>query len=123
MIRAAALSLALGALAAPVHSAEFGLVVGVDDYVYQTPLKGAANDARDIALAMQGRDMARVEVLLNQAASKEAVTAAWNSLLAEAQAGDTIIFTYAGHGAAEPDLNGDERTATYPNDDKDEAFL
>ncbi|MEO1613401.1 MAG: hypothetical protein AAFU55_13775, partial [Pseudomonadota bacterium] len=37
--------------------------------------------------------------------------------------GDTIIFTYAGHGAAEPDLNGDERTATYPNDDKDEAFL
>lgn len=110
-------------LAAPVQAAEFGLVVGIDDYVYQTPLKGAANDARDIALAMQGRDMARVEVLLNQAASKEAVTAAWESLLAEAQAGDTIIFTYAGHGAAEPDLNGDERTATYPDDDKDEAFL
>ncbi|MEL7464168.1 MAG: caspase family protein [Pseudomonadota bacterium] len=123
MIRFAPLLLAASALAAPVQAAEFGLVVGVDDYVYQTPLKGAANDARDIALAMQGRDMARVEVLLNQAATKEAVTAAWNGLLADAGAGDTIIFTYAGHGAAEPDLNGDERTATYPDDDKDEAFL
>lgn len=112
------------AISAPsLKAAEFGLVVGIDDYVYQTPLKGAANDARDIALAMQGRDMARVEVLLNQAASKAAITDAWKGLLAEAEAGDTIIFTYAGHGAAEPDLNGDERTATYPNDDKDEAFL
>lgn len=124
-MRGLVLAAALAALAPQLsaRAAEFGLVVGVDDYIYQRPLKGAANDARDIALAMQGRDMARVEVLLNQAASKAAVTAAWASLLAEAGAGDTIIFTYAGHGAAEPDLNGDEKTATYPDDVLDEAFL
>ena len=76
-MRRAATALCVAALtASPLAAAEYGLVVGVDDYIYQRPLKGAANDARDIALALQGRDMARVEVLLNQAASKAAVSAA-----------------------------------------------
>lgn len=121
--------LALGALAAgllaaaPLGAAEYGLVVGIDDYVFERPLKGAANDARDIARALQGRDPARLEVLLNQAASRAAVEAAWTSILAEAGEGDVIIFTYAGHGATEPDANGDERTAAHPDDRLDEVFL
>ena len=122
-MRSVLVGLSALALAAPAQAAEWGLVVGIDDYIYQRPLKGAANDARDIARAMQGRDMARVEVLLNQSASKQAVSEAWTSIVAEAAPGDTIIFTYAGHGAAEPDLNGDEKTAAYPDDVLDEAFL
>ena len=103
-------------------AASWGLVVGVDDYVYQRPLTGAVNDARDIARAMQSREMADVVVLLNQAATRSAIEAAWRDLLERAAPGDTIIFTYAGHGGQEPDLSGDEALSA-DGDGFDEAFL
>jgi Caspase domain len=40
--------------------------------------------------------------LLNDDARKDRIVAAWERLLAKAKAGDTIVFSYAGHGGQEP---------------------
>lgn len=102
-----ALAAALG-LASPASAARYALVVGVDDY--EPPinkLHGAVNDARDIADALGKTGTDRLVLLTDKQVTRAAVEAAWTGLLAEATAGDTLIFTYAGHGSQEPATEGD----------------
>lgn len=84
----------------PASAAElYGLVVGIDDYVgTANDLDGAANDAGDIAKSLTGASAKEVVRLINDDASKDRIVAAWEGLVAKAKAGDTIVFTYAGHG-------------------------
>jgi hypothetical protein len=104
-----ALALALGlAVATPACAARYALVIGIDDYQPPVPsLHGAVNDARDIAAALAKAGAARIVLLLDRQATKTAITSAWTSLLEEASPGDTLIFTYAGHGSQEPARPGD----------------
>ncbi len=44
--------------------------------------------------------------LINDDASKDGIVAAWEGLVAKAKAGDTIVFSYAGHGGQEPEPKG-----------------
>jgi len=99
-LSAALASLLFFAVAAPASAAElYGLVVGIDDYVgTANDLDGAANDAGDIAKSLTGAGAKEVVRLINDDVSKDRIVAAWEGLVAKAKAGDTIVFTYAGHG-------------------------
>lgn len=94
------------------------LVVGIDDYQHQKKLEGAVNDANLIVSALEDNGVKRTDIhlLKNQDASKEAIHTTWLEMLAKAQRGDTLIFSFAGHGGQEKDLNGDEE------DGNDEHF-
>ena len=96
------------AIAAPASAGElYGLVVGIDDYVgTANDLDGAANDADDIAQSLKGAGAEEVVRLINDDARKDRIVAAWEGLVAKAKAGDTIVFTYAGHGSQEPEPKG-----------------
>ena len=82
----AALALSLALATNPAGAAElYGLVVGVDDYV------GTAND---------------LDGAVNGDATKDRVAASWQELLGKTKGGDTIVFSYAGHGSQEPEPAG-----------------
>jgi hypothetical protein len=112
-VRGKSLSTALAllfftAIGAPAGAGElYGLVVGIDDYVgTANDLDGAANDANDIAKSLTGAGAKEVVRLINDDASKDRIVAAWEGLVAKANPGDTIVFSYAGHGGQEPEPKG-----------------
>lgn len=107
VLAALALSLTLAA-AHPANAAElYGLVVGIDDYVgTANDLDGAVNDANDVSQALHRLGAREVVRLVNGEASKDRIAAAWRELLAKAKGGDTIVFSYAGHGSQEPEPTG-----------------
>jgi hypothetical protein len=104
---ALALALCLGWAGQAKATELYGLVVGIDDYIgTANDLDGAVNDAQDVAQSLTRAGAKEVVRLLNDDASKDRIVAAWERLVAKAQAGDTIVFSYAGHGgqeAAPPD--------------------
>lgn len=86
----------------------YALVVGVDQYQRLPKLTGAVNDARDIARALQGLG-ADVTLLVDEAATRATVQAAFRRLSAVVGADDTFVFAYAGHGVQENEaIEGDE---------------
>jgi uncharacterized caspase-like protein len=93
----------------PAHAADalYGLVVGIDDYLGTVnDLQGAVNDAVGIASALRAAGADDVIELHDGAATKAAIRAGWERLVAKAEPTDTIVFTYAGHGAQEPEPPG-----------------
>ncbi|MEQ8965399.1 MAG: caspase family protein [Azospirillaceae bacterium] len=117
----AAGALALGLAAAPAAAGTSALVVGVDDYSDSTALndlKGAVADARDIAGALESLDVAPIELLLDDRASRPTVFAAWDRLIADAAAGDTIVVFFAGHGGQLAEARPGEE-----DDGLDEIFM
>lgn len=112
-------------LAATIEApaANYALVVGVNDYDVQPDLGGAVNDAKLIAGALAEFGVADMIVLLDGAADYAALTAAWEALLAQAAPGDTLIFTYSGHGGRTEDLDGDEAGPSQPGDVHDETLI
>lgn len=88
--------------------------VGID--VYPTaPLYGCVADAEQWTKSLQDRDF-EVELLTNQQATRQGILDALGALVEDGQAGDVLVFQFAGHGTQVPDLDGDEE------DDKDEAL-
>lgn len=106
------LLLALLVSAAPfsaVSARTFALVVGADVYPYEVSLDGAVKDARDVESALQRAGVDRIATFFDAAVRKDDIRAAWTGFVDDAQSGDTIVFTYAGHGAQMPELvAGDE---------------
>jgi hypothetical protein len=106
------LVLALLISAAPLGAAAaktFALVVGVDAYPYEVSLDGAVKDAKDVEGALLRAGVDQVTTFFDAAARKDDIRAAWTGFVGSALKGDTIIFTYAGHGAQMPELvAGDE---------------
>jgi hypothetical protein len=97
----------LAAGSGPAASATYGLAVGINDYVGRSnDLAGAVNDAEDIAAALRAAGAAEVVLLLDDDASRAAIEAAWLRLVATASPGDTLVFSYAGHGSQEPEPPG-----------------
>lgn len=96
----------------------YALVIGIDDYTVENRLQGAVADAQDISQALQKLRAQQVEVLLNQQASKARIRNTWQALVQKSKPGDTLIFTFSGHGAQIVELNsGEER------DQKDEILV
>ncbi len=88
----------------PAVAATSALVVGIDIYPHEVSLDGAVKDARDVSRALKAADVETVREFINEQATKSAIRAAWLELVGTATKGDTIIFTYAGHGAQMPEL-------------------
>ncbi len=94
-------------VAEPATAATYGLNIGINDYIGRSnDLHGAVNDAEDIANALQESGAVEVILLTDNDATKAAITAAWLHLVDIAMPGDTIVFSYAGHGAQEPEPPG-----------------
>ena len=98
------------------------LIIGIDEYESQPDLKGAVNDAKDIARSVRQFGVSQVNLLVNGEASRSKISKLWREMISDSQQGDTIIFSFAGHGRQEDDVNGDERLIN-PLDDKDEVLL
>jgi uncharacterized caspase-like protein len=109
---------AAGGLRAPGGGQVRAIVVGIDDYANVRHLKGAVADARDIAQALRGADIANMTVLLDRDASRQAIVGAMERLVKDARANDLVIITFAGHGAQVP-----ERVKGSKPDGKDEVYV
>lgn len=117
----ARLFLAVLLLAASGAVAEVrAVVVGVGDYrVLDADLRGPPRDAALMAevLLARGVDPAAVRLLgadilpdgvRGGAPTRAGILAALAEVAGEAQAGDTVVFYFSGHGAQAPDTGGDE---------------
>ena len=88
--------------------AKTALCVGINDYQgAANDLRGCVNDAADWTKALKARGYS-VTSLRDKKATKAAMVAALTKLVADAASGDSIVFTYSGHGSFVPDLDRDE---------------
>ncbi len=105
-------------------AAQHALVVGINEYPQEgnISLKGAVNDALLLEKALRRIhvQLPKKRVLLNEQATYSNVIRAWHDMVAEANPGDTLIFTYAGHGGQKKDAppldekdNSDETLILY----------
>lgn len=102
----------LSALPARAEPMVHAMVVGIDSYI--PPIKslfGAVADAKDIASAFSGVGVQPL-VLLEGKATRAAIIAGLNNMLDRARPGDTVAFTYAGHGDLTRAPSGDATEAT-----------
>ncbi|MCK5719104.1 MAG: caspase family protein, partial [Thiomargarita sp.] len=85
---------------------QHALVVGINEYPDYENLEGAVNDAKIIVEALRRIqvNIPNERVLLNAQATRGNVEQAWNNMVKQANAGDTLIFTYAGHGSHVKDI-------------------
>ncbi|MFN5998999.1 MAG: caspase domain-containing protein [Paracoccaceae bacterium] len=116
------IALTLALLAPPAHAEVRAVIVGVSDYLtLDADLKGPSNDARLMAetLIARGVSPSQITVLTSDPTGLPTGTAAGQPTRAEilrtldaataaSAQGDTIVFTFSGHGAQAPDLSGDE---------------
>jgi Caspase domain len=101
------------------HSGQMrALVMGIDEYRYVSPLKGAAADARDIAAALRHLGIADLKLMLNDEGDRATALHEFESLLTRTNPEDTIFIALAGHGALEP-----ERVKGAEPDGMDTVFL
>lgn len=93
------------------------LCIGINDYPGTgSDLSGCVNDANDWAEELTKRGF-EVEMMLDSQATGAAMREAMARYLATAVSGDTVVFTYSGHGTWVRDDNGDEP------DGRDEALV
>jgi metacaspase-1 len=116
------LALTLALLAPPSHAEIRAVVVGVSDYLtLDSDLKGPSNDARLMAetLIARGVTPANITVLTSDPTglpegtptgqpTHDEILSALTTASEASTSGDTIVFTFSGHGAQAPDLSGDE---------------
>lgn len=96
----------------------FGLFVGVAEYQYSSnhnprgsfeDLGGAPNDIAAMKETIAPRiAFANSITLLNDQATRAGIIAAFDRIVAEASAGDTLLFYYTGHGGRIVDVTGQQ---------------
>jgi hypothetical protein len=94
------------------------LVIGVDAYQFEPPLKGAVADARDIESALRRSGVTDVSSLFDAGADRASVMRAFSDLLFRSHAGDLVVLSIAGRGAQEA-----ERFKTSNPDAKEDVFI
>jgi hypothetical protein len=117
-----ALVLCTNFLSLPAQAEIRAVVVGVSDYLtLDADLKGPSNDARLMAetLIARGVSPAAVTVLTSDPTdlptgittgqpTRAKILGALETATEASTKGDTVVFTFSGHGAQAPDLSGDE---------------
>jgi len=85
----------------------YALLVGIDNYPDPAiRLYGCVNDIKAVEEYLRerfvpGQDPARIKILTDAAAARQNVIGTFQQHLGQAQAGDTALFYYAGHGSQE----------------------
>lgn len=88
--------------------AKRALCVGINDYPGTgSDLSGCVNDAKDWKATLQARGYS-VTTLLDASATRQNVLDALKKLIGSGKKGDSLVFTFSGHGSWIPDKNGDE---------------
>jgi metacaspase-1 len=91
--------------------AKYALCVGINDYPGTgSDLQGCINDANDWEAVLEKRGY-QVEKLLDSAATRAGMIKGLEKLIKKGKKGDTLVFTFSGHGSWIPDENGDEDDA------------
>ena len=107
--------------------AKRALCVGINNYPGSNmDLAGCVNDAVDWQALLESRGYS-VTQLLDAAATRSNIVQALESLVTGAAAGDSLVFTFSGHGSWLPDDDGDEPDARdemmCPHDVTKDQFL
>jgi len=88
--------------------AKRALCVGINDYPGSNmDLKGCVNDAMDWQALLESRGY-KVTRLLDGEATRKAMAEQLQQLVGKAAAGDSLVFTFSGHGSWLPDAGSDE---------------
>ncbi len=84
--------------------------VGINDYPgTSNDLSGCVNDAKDWASLLKNQfQFSNITMLLDRNATWSKVTSALQSMIKNSNKGDSLVFTYSGHGSSVPDGDGDE---------------
>ena len=93
------------------NRAKRALLVGIDAYPSLTPLHGCVNDVqlmRGILTGNFGFASENIALLANGEATRDAILAAFDALVATTGHDDIVVIHYAGHGALMTDREGDE---------------
>lgn len=98
-----AFAVALTIAPAPAMATDHAVVVGIDDYQHMDHLRGAVNDANDIAQSLIAVGISDVTLLTDANASMSAFDAAWTAAIGRAAPGDLVILTFSGHGIRVPE--------------------
>lgn len=103
----------LSATAAGAWAESYALVVGIAEYADPTiaDLEYAANDARDVALALEqecGFERANILLLTDGEATRRGLEAGFDWLAKTAGPADLVLIYIAGHGTSIVDREGDE---------------
>lgn len=89
-------------------AAKTALCVGINNYPGTgNDLSGCVNDAKDWKKALEQRGF-EVDTLLDSQATAKAIREALEDKVRTASKGDTVVFTFSGHGSWLPDDDGDE---------------
>lgn len=89
-------------------SKHYALCIGINNYPgTHMDLAGCVNDALDWSAELAARGF-EVTQLLDSAATKAAMVAAFDAVIGRAVKNDTVVITFSGHGTYAPDENGDE---------------
>lgn len=107
--------------------AKRALCVGINDYPgSNSDLNGCVNDAKDWAAELKSRGY-EVVLLLDRHATLKGIVDGLRELITTATAGDSLVFTFSGHGSWLPDEGGDEPDGRdemlCPHDVFDEHYL
>jgi len=86
----------------------FALCIGINDYPgTQSDLSGCVNDGQDWSKELRKRGFT-VSQLFDKKARRKAILEAMTATLDRAKSGDSVVFTFSGHGSFVPDRDGDE---------------
>lgn len=84
----------------------YALLVGIDQYDARSkisPLRGCTNDIKAIKAYLEERTardrQLHIRMLLDEQATRQAILDGFRNYLQQAQAGDMVLFYYAGHGS------------------------
>jgi hypothetical protein len=107
--------------------AKRALCIGINDYPGTgSDLSGCVNDANDWANELSTRGY-QVTTLLDKQATRQNIVDALTKLVTGGAAGDSLVFTFSGHGSWLPDDSGDEPDGRdemlCPYDITDEQYL
>ena len=98
-----------------VGGAKTALCIGIDAYQPGDQLKGCVKDAELWSKELTAAGF-RVTLLTNGDATRNGILGSIYQLVTSAQAGDTLVLQYSGHGTWAPDPSGEE------TDEQDEAI-
>lgn len=102
-----------------LYAKRYAVVVGINKYPKGgsnfPELKGAVNDARNVAAKLRDLKFDEVIPLEDEKATKQAVTSALSKIGKKAKENDMVMFFFAGHGNTEGE-GGDQMGFVLPTD-------